>query len=65
MNRSTQKFLKSIITPFPKPVVMDELIEIYGEDALLEGNVNLYEAVKKLWNSKSHKEKGIWKQRLA
>jgi len=65
MSGKTLKFLRKCISPYPKKVILDELIEKYGENDVLNGNVDLYKAVKELWKNKNSKEKNVWKQALA
>lgn len=64
MNGSTVKFLRSKLRPQPHKIILDELIKIHGEDKVLDGNVDMWKEVKKLWKSKNVKEKTKWKQAL-
>jgi len=64
MNGATTKFLRSAITPYPNKVVLDELIGIHGEDNVLNGKIDLWKEVKKIWQSKNAEEKAQWRQAL-
>jgi len=64
MNGSTAKFLRSKLTPYPHKKILSELVEIYGEDNVLDGNIDMWKAVKKLWKSKNVKEKAEWRRVL-
>lgn len=61
MNSGTAKSLRKMVNTEPPKSFLDEASEIYGEDKILNGEVDLYKAAKKLWNTKSHKEKEtVW-----
>jgi len=57
MNSGTAKDLKKMVREDPPKDFLDEAISVYGEDAILDGKMDLYKVAKKLWTKKSHKEK--------
>ena len=65
MNGSTIKLLKSKVMPYPHKFILNELIAIHGEEDVLEGNIDMWKEVKKLWKSKNVKEKAQWRKALA
>lgn len=58
MNTGRAKHLRRLAQDPPRSFI-SEVTAIYGEDAVMNGKVDLYRAAKKLWNAKNHKEKSI------
>jgi len=57
MNSGTAKSLRKMVQNEPPKSFLDEVSGIYGEDKVLDGEVDLYKVAKRLWTKKSHKEK--------
>ena len=64
MNGSITKFLRSKLRPHPHKVILNALIDIHGEDKVLEGEIDMWAEVKKLWKTMNVKEKAEWKRQL-
>jgi len=64
MNQKSIRFIRKLLNPYPNKKLLDELISIYGEDDVLQGNINLYEKTKQWWKTKTIKEKNEWKRQL-